>query len=79
MVLPPDLWSIKKNKTVIRKTYQLPDSIDGSYLEQLIKVYSSCIHSTEYLPCLFNEDNAQQILKCGVYAAERLQPLANYT
>ena len=65
MELPPSIWQPIGNKTVPRKHYtnlDYPIDLQPDYVEQLIKVYSNCIHSSQYLPLLFTKNNASNLL-----------------
>lgn len=74
MELPTESWNptnIKVNApTYKQKGY--PTILADAYIKQLMKVFHTCIHPTQYLPQLFTQDNASQILQAGVYVAEQL-------
>ena len=48
-------------------------------MAQLLKVYSTCIHPSQYLPQLFQEDSASSILAAGVYIAEVCKQIETYS
>jgi len=82
MVMSSNDWRVMKNGTKEIKTFKqldFPDQLDLKCLEQLNKVYTSCIHPTQFLPQQFTEDNAESILQSGPYAAEKLLPYSFYT
>ncbi len=68
MVQPFNLWNIFINKSVRLQDYILmvgekySKTLKTKYLEHLEKVFTSCIHSTQYLPQLFTSTNAFLIL-----------------
>ena len=49
------------------------------YMEQMFKVYNSCIYKAQFLPQLVNESNIVEILQAGKYAAEYFEPISSYT
>jgi len=51
-----------------------PEQLAENYLEQLNKVYSTCINPTQYLPLLFTPENSALILQVGTYASEQQHP-----
>lgn len=77
--LTSQLWSVKNNKTSAVQKYGLPDLLDPKFINQLLKVYTTCIHPTQYLPLLFTQENASLILQSGRYIAEKLQDSHLYT
>jgi hypothetical protein len=75
MVLPPEMWWIEHHESIEITTYAangFPTTLTDSQLQQLDKVYSSCIHPTQYLPQLFTSSNAKLILQIGKYCAETI-------
>ena len=73
------MWKGPSNRNCLREHYPGPEKLDGKALDQMTKVYSSCIHPVQFIPHLFDESNSSLILQAGRYAAENVQPLEYYT
>lgn len=84
MELPSTMWTVLNNQTsTIFSNNQSPSiypiQIKQDFLKQLNKVYTTCIHSTQYLPQLFTLDNAYQILSSGLYIAHKQLQFHEYS
>jgi hypothetical protein len=82
MELTSDMWKVMNNKSSTIKTYNrenFPEPLDQKYMEQMNKVYISCIHPSQFLPQLFTLDNATLILRSGFYVAEQMGQLTSYS
>lgn len=82
MELTPDMWRVLHNKSSTIETYNkanFPEELDQKYIDQMNKVYTACIHPSQFLPQLFTSDNAALILQSGMYAAEQKRPLLSYS
>lgn len=60
------------------KKYNYPERLKPNQLNQINKVYSTCIHPTQYLPQQFCAENTHLILKSGQHASEVLLPVKQY-
>jgi hypothetical protein len=81
MELSSDMWKVQNNRRTTVVSYNrlnFPEPLDPKYVEQMDKVYTSCIHPSQFLPQLFNADNAALILQSGMYTAEHKQGLESY-
>jgi hypothetical protein len=76
------MWIPSNNKHSKPYTYyhqytqshpNFPENLDLKQLDQINKVYNTCIHSTQYLPIQFNETNTQLILQTGHHASETMK------
>jgi hypothetical protein len=80
--LPPTMWNIQHNNTTTITTYHqnnFPLLLTDTQMQQLHKVYSTCIPPSQYLPQLFILTNAKDILQIGEYDAEVKLKLTQYT
>lgn len=88
VMLTPDMWTPSSNtyapalpysKWTDDKGNTYPLSIDSKHLEQLMQVYETCIHPTQYLPQLFNNNNCKSLLQAGTHISEIVRPLETYS
>ena len=82
MDLSPTMWNIQHNNTTTITTYHqnnFPLPLTDTQMQQLHKVYSTCIPPSQYLPQLFIPTNAKDILQIGEYDAEVKLKLTQYT
>jgi hypothetical protein len=78
LLLSPSTWKIYNNNKLKITQYQ-QNHLTEEQLAQLLKVYSTCIHPSQYLPQLFQEDSASSILAAGVYVAEVCKQIETYS
>ncbi len=74
-------WNVKHNTSYHVTSYhntKYPTSLEQEQFDQLLKVYTSCIHFTQYIPLLFTQINAQIILESGTYCAKKQQWYKQY-
>jgi hypothetical protein len=64
-----DLKTIKRQQTASYASQGYPIDVDN--IISLEKVYSTCIHPSQYIPQMFNTENATIILASGTYSAEK--------
>jgi hypothetical protein len=68
---------VKNNKSSTIQQYNndptihYPKDLDPKFLKQLNKVYTSCIHLSQYLPQLITLENSHLIHQAGLYIAEK--------
>lgn len=67
------------NKIMKNNRYVYPEQLTPKQLNQINKVYNTCIHPTQFLPQQFTQANALLILRAGVYAAEVHLPIEQYS
>lgn len=83
--LIPAMWKITANKrtkpfkfiTFLQKE-GYPKPLKAKYVEQLEKVYNTCVHPGQFLPLLFTAENNQQLLSAGLHISEQLESECNY-
>jgi hypothetical protein len=67
-------WAAKANCNLFPSRYSNqrmhPTELSADALKQLDKVYSNCIHPSQYLPQLFTNENATSIFQCGSHVSE---------
>ena len=78
LLLSLSTWKIYNNNKLKITQYQ-QNHLTEEQLAQLLKVYSTCIHPSQYLPQLFQEDSASSILAAGVYVAEVCKQIETYS
>ena len=69
LLLSSSTWKINNNNKLKITQYQ-QNHLTEEQLAQLLKMYSTCIHSFQYFPQLFQEDSASSILTAKVYIAK---------
>ena len=47
-----------------------PKQLRDKYAAQLLKLYNTCVFLSQFLPVLIDQNNRQEILQLGPYAAE---------
>jgi hypothetical protein len=66
------MWNLKTKKGQRTASYAsqgYPINVDN--ITSLEKVYSTCIHPSQYIPQMFTNKNAIIILASGTYSAEK--------
>jgi hypothetical protein len=72
LILPKEMWDLKTTKGQQTASYASQGyPIDVDNITSLEKVYSTCIHPSQYIPQMFNTENATIILASGTYSAEK--------
>lgn len=85
LTLDQTLWrQIATNNRKITSLQQYnnldyPTSPKQKQMEQIANVYGKLIFPGQFLPHLFDEENAPQILRCGLHICEQPHPLEFYT
>ena len=71
MMLSNSLQKVKYNRTYKPTTYlqtnQYSESLKQKFFDQMNKVYSNCIHPTQFLSQLFTNANTALILQVRIY------------
>jgi hypothetical protein len=76
---PSSMWISSNNKNNKPHNYHyhyaqshsnFPEDLALKQLDQINKVYNTCIHPTQYLPVQFNQTNTTLILQTGHHASE---------
>jgi hypothetical protein len=66
------MWDLKTKKEQWTASYASQGyPIDVDNITSLEKVYSTCIHPSQYIPQMFTNENATIILASGTYSAEK--------
>jgi hypothetical protein len=66
------MWDLKTKKRQQTASYASQGyPIDVDNITSLEKVYSTCIHPSQYIPQMFTNENATIILASGTYSAEK--------
>jgi hypothetical protein len=66
------MWDLKTKKRQQIAFYASQGySIDVDNITSLEKVYSTCIHPSQYIPQMFNIENATIILASNTYSVEK--------
>jgi hypothetical protein len=72
LILPKEMWDLKTKKGQRTASYASQGyPIDVDNITSLEKVYSTCIHPSQYIPQMFTNENATIILASGTYSAEK--------
>jgi hypothetical protein len=72
LILPKEMWDLKTKKRQQTASYAsqgYPIEVDN--ITYLKKVYSTCIHPSQYIPQMFTNKNTIIILASGTYSAEK--------
>jgi hypothetical protein len=76
----PLLWTVS-NKNAVFSSYLddgFPVNLNNDQLKQILKVFSTCIHPSQFIPQLFNNNNSQQIHDSGLHIAKQIQSITSY-
>jgi hypothetical protein len=72
LILSKEMWDLKTKKGQQTASYVSQGyPIDIDNITSLEKVYSTCIHPSQYIPQMFTNKNAIIILASGTYSAEK--------
>jgi hypothetical protein len=72
LILLKEMWDLKTKKGQRTASYASQGySINVDNIISLEKVYSTCIHPSQYIPQIFTNKNATIILASGTYSAEK--------
>jgi hypothetical protein len=72
LILPKEMWDLKTKKGQQTASYVSQGyPIDVDNITSLEKVYSTCIHPSQYISQMFTNKNATIILASGTYSAEK--------
>jgi hypothetical protein len=72
LILPKEMWDLKTKKRQQTASYASQGYlIDVDNITSLEKVYSTCIHPSQYILQMFTNKNATIILASGTYSAEK--------
>jgi hypothetical protein len=72
LILLKEMWDLKTTKRQQTASYASQGyPIDVDNITSLEKVYSTYIHPSQYIPQMFNTENATIILASGIYSAEK--------
>jgi len=74
------MWISSNNISFPTKSYYqpsksgspFPEQLTRQQLDQMNKVFNTCIHPTQYLPIQFTDTNASTILQIGLHVSEQI-------
>jgi hypothetical protein len=79
---PSSMWVPSNNKNNKPHNYHyhyaqlhsnFPEELALKQLDQINKVYNTCIHPTQYLPIQFNQANTTLILQMGHHTSKTMK------
>jgi hypothetical protein len=79
---PSSMWVPSNNKNNKPHNYHyhyaqsysnFPEDLASKQLDQINKIYNTCIYPTQYLPIQFNQANTTLILQTGHHASETMK------
>jgi hypothetical protein len=69
LILSKEMWDLKTKRTASYVSQGYPIDVDN--ITSLEKVYSTCIHPSQYIPQMFTNKNTIIILASDTYSAEK--------